>query len=189
MNTRLRGVVLAAIMIVGLAVTACSSNSTSPPARSPQATASGTPVAVVACAHAASVKDAKTKFVAHAGLGTGAFYKFLYKPFKDGKFKAHAKDRTKAMAVGGGAALFTAAELTDAKKDAEADKTLCKLVAPIDALDARLTLLGAGLTSGKLDAKAIRGARKDLASFTTQSAVLGVKVKQIKPASLGSFGS
>jgi hypothetical protein len=178
---------MAAVMIFGLAVTGCSSSHSSSAAAgsSPMASASGSPAGAVACAHVGSVKFAKTKFVLHAGLGAGAFYKFLYRPFKAGRFRKGAKGRIRSMLVGGGAALFTLHELKQAKRAAEGNKTLCKLVAPLDVLAAKMHGLGSGLKSGKLDTAAIHSAQSDLSSFTSKSGNLGAQVKQLAPASLG----
>jgi hypothetical protein len=185
---RFRGAVIAAVMIFGLAVTGCSSSAaTAAAGTSPHASMSGAATSTLACAHVGSVKFAKTKFVLHAGLGAGAFYKFLYKPFKNGKFKKGAKGRIKSMLIGGGAALFTLHELKQAKKAAEGNKTLCKLVAPINSLAAKLSGLGSGLKSGKLNTSAIDKAGTDFSSFTSKSGNLGAQIKQIAPASVSSF--
>jgi hypothetical protein len=128
---------------------------------------------------------AKTRFLLHAGLGIGAFRHFVYTPFKAGKFKSGAQGRVKAMIIAGAAALFTYHELKTAKKFAEANKTLCKLVAPIDKLTAALPGLGSGLKSGKLNDAGINGAAQNVASFKGSATRLGTPITERVPPSVG----
>jgi hypothetical protein len=72
------------------------------------------------------VKLAKTKFVANAALASGAFYQWVYKPFKAGTFKSGAKGRTAALIKGGLAGAFTYNRLKAALNDAKGDPTLSK---------------------------------------------------------------
>ena len=46
------------------------------------------------------VKFAKTKFVLHTGLAIGAFRRYIYKPWKAGKFQKGADGRTTALVEG-----------------------------------------------------------------------------------------
>jgi hypothetical protein len=79
------------------------------------------------------VKLAKTKFVANAGLATGAAYQWLYKPFKAGKFKKGAKGRTFALIKAGLAGAFTYNRLKAALNDAKGDPTLSKATNALQA--------------------------------------------------------
>jgi hypothetical protein len=72
---------------------------------------------------------AKTKFVAHAGAGFGAFHHWIYKPYRDGKFAKGAHGRIRAFVKGGLAALFVKREVRLALNDAKANPTLCKAIA------------------------------------------------------------
>jgi len=128
---------------------------------------------------------AKTRFLLHAGLGIGAFHHFVYEPFKAGKFKSGAKGRVKAMIIAGAATLFTYHELKTAKGFAEADKTLCKLVAPIDKVTAALPSLGSGLKSGQLNDASINGAAQNVASLKGSATSLGAPITEHVPPSVG----
>ena len=141
---------------------------------------------VAACSQVGTKHLAKTRFLLHAGLAIGAFRHFVYLPFKAGKFKSGAPGRIKSMAVAGAAALFAYHELKVAKGFAEADKTLCKLVAPIDALTAKLSALGGGLKSGKLDEAGINGAASNVASFNGSATKLGAPITETVPPSVGA---
>ncbi len=74
---------------------------------------------------------AKTRFALHAGLGLGAFHRYIYKPAKNGNFKAGADKRTSSFAKAAVAGLFTVHELKVAKGFALANPTLCNTVQSI----------------------------------------------------------
>jgi hypothetical protein len=138
----------------------------------------------VACSKVGTKKLAKTRFLLHAGLGIGAFRHFVYTPFKAGKFNKGAPGRTKSLVVAGAATLFAFHELKTAKGFAEADKTLCKLVAPIDKLTASMPGLGSGLKSGKLDSNGISATATNVASLKGSSTKLGAPITETVPASI-----
>jgi hypothetical protein len=142
--------------------------------------------AAMACAKAGTKHLTKTRFLLHAGLAIGAFRHFVYVPFKAGKFNSGAPGRVKSLAIAGAAALYAYHELKVAKGFAEADKTLCKLVAPIDQLSARLSSLGASLKSGHLDQAGINGAAQNVASFKGSSTKLGAPITETVPPSVGA---
>jgi hypothetical protein len=142
--------------------------------------------AVVACSKAGTKHLTKTRFLLHAGLGIGAFRHFVYVPFKAGKFKAGATGRVKSLAIAGAASLYAYHELKVAKGFAEADKTLCKLVAPMDQLAAKLSALGAGLKSGKLDEAGINSAAQNVASVKGSATKLGAPITETVPPSVGA---
>jgi len=127
---------------------------------------------------------AKTRFLLHAGLGIGAFRHWVYTPFKAGKFNKGQKGRVKTMVKAGAAALFALHQLKTAKKFAEADKTLCKLVAPIDKLTASLPGLGSGLKSGNLDSNGISTTATNVASLKGSATKLGSPITERVPASI-----
>ncbi len=115
---------------------------------------------------AATVKLAKTKFVANAGLAAGAFYQWLYKPFKAGTFKKGAKGRTAALIKGGLAGAFTYNRLSAALTDAKGDPTLSKATGA----------LSAGMASLKGLASKVRGGTATDADFNQGNNVInGVK--------------
>ena len=90
------------------------------------------------------------------------------------------------MAIAGAAALFAYHQLKVAKGFAEADKTLCKLVAPIDQLTARFSSLGSSLKSGHLDEAGINGAAGNVASFKGSATKLGAPITETVPPSTGA---
>lgn len=174
--------VVALIAVFGLTLTGCKSSSGS----SGSSGGSTHPAAAssTSCQQVGNVKFAKTKFVFHGGLAFGAFHRYLYKPFKAGSFKSGANGRVKALIKGGAAALFVVHELKYVKKDAEANKTLCKLVAPLDKAEATLSGMASKLKSGKAsdqDVSQLNGVGKNLDSVQSDAGKAGVEVKDKNP--------
>ena len=141
---------------------------------------------VVPCSQVGTKHLAKTRFLLHAGLGIGAFKHYVYDPFKAGKFNSGAPGRVKSLAIAGAATLFAYHQLKVAKGFAESDKTLCKLVAPIDQLTARLSSLGSGLKSGKLDEAGINSTAQNIASVKGSATKLGAPITEQVPTSAGA---
>ncbi|MEU0332897.1 hypothetical protein [Streptomyces sp. NPDC006193] len=78
-------------------------------------------------------KFAKTRFVVDAGLAAGATYQWIVKPWKAGKFKKGAKGRKLALVKAALAGAFAYNRLKAAQKNAKADPTLSKALAPLTA--------------------------------------------------------
>ena len=57
------------------------------------------------------INFAKTKFVLHSGLAFGAFHRYIYKPFKEGKFRSGAPGRRRTFVKAGLAGAFAYHEL------------------------------------------------------------------------------
>jgi hypothetical protein len=80
----------------------------------PGATAGGAAAvpsaAVTSCPSQAS-GFAKTKFLAHAALGFGAFHRYIYKPYRAGTFRSGAHGRIRAFIKATLAALFVKREI------------------------------------------------------------------------------
>ncbi len=127
------------------------------------------------------VHFATTKFVFHAGLAFGAFHHFIYKPLKAGDF-AHPLQHKAEVVKAGLAALFTYHELKIAIKDAQSSKLLSKLVAPLDALGAKMNSLGSNLKHGHISTADITSANGDIDAITQQSPV---HLKDLPTPSLG----
>lgn len=147
---------LSIILVIGLlALTAaCSSSSTSTNA----AAATGVAVSVAATATpgACPTKNtesfAKTKFVADVAIAGGAFKRYIYTPAKDGKFKKGANGRVLAFVKAAAAGALTVNRLEAAKTAAEANPTLCKLLAqPIAKFSAAVTGLIGKAKGGSID--------------------------------------
>ncbi|AXI77241.1 hypothetical protein [Peterkaempfera bronchialis] len=127
---------LAAPLLAALLLSGCSSSDKSTTSSgATAATATDDPHAGSASPTSTQdrVKLAKTKFVLNAGLAAGATYQWLYKPYKDGKFKKGASGRKAALVKGALAGAFTYNRLKAAIRDAQGDPTLSKAVAPLTA--------------------------------------------------------
>ncbi|MGW1072606.1 hypothetical protein [Streptomyces sp. NPDC002537] len=78
-------------------------------------------------------KFAKTRFVANAGLASGAAYQWIIKPYRNGAFKKGADGRTVALVKAGLAGTFSYNRFKAAVNNAKGDPTLSKAVAPLSA--------------------------------------------------------
>ena len=172
---------IAAVLLVVALVGCSSSNKTNTAASTMHKHVSTT---AVACSKVGTKKLAKTRFLLHAGLAIGAFRHWVYTPFKAGKFNKGQKGRVKTMVKAGAATLFALHQLKTAKNFAESDKTLCKLVAPIDKLTASLPGLGSGLKSGKLDSNGISTTATNVASLKGSATKLGSPITERVPTSI-----
>ncbi|MFI0741443.1 hypothetical protein ACH4PU_25690 [Streptomyces sp. NPDC021100] len=93
-------------------------------------------------------KFAKTRFVANAGLASGAAYQWIIKPYRNGAFKKGADGRTGALVKAGLAGVFTYNRLKAATRNAQGDPTLSKALAPVSAGIDSLKGLGTKLRKG-----------------------------------------
>jgi hypothetical protein len=132
----------------------------------------------------AHVHFAKTKFLLHAGLAFGAFHRYIYKPYKAGGFTPVSSHKL-AIVKAGAAGLFAYHEIKTALVDARSSSTLSKLVSPLTALESKMSSLGSGLKSGKLDGSAISNANSSVSSIGSQSASSGTSIKDLATPSLG----
>ena len=123
---------LSVILVIGLLAftAACSSKSSSTNAASAGA---GPSVVATASPGACPTKNtesfAKTKFVADVAIAGGAFKRYIYTPAKAGKFKKGANGKVVALVKAAAAGAFVINRLGAAKSAAEANPTLCKLLA------------------------------------------------------------
>ena len=160
------GVVLL-VLFIGLGA-ACSKSSSS------TASDAGPPVP---CTGVGSKSLPKTKFVLHMGLAFGAFHRYIYKPYKAGSFQSGAPRRIRTFLKAAGSAAVVVHELRIAKADAEADPTLCKLVAPLDSLDSKLGELTGRLKGNPTDpAAAIESANGAVDGVQQQATQLGAVI-------------
>ena len=99
---------------------------------------------VVSC----QISFAKTKFLLHTGIAAGAFYRYIYNPWRAGAFKQGAPGRKKALAKAAASGLVVVHELRTAARDAQCDGPALKTLArPMTAAVAAATALSA-LSSG-----------------------------------------
>jgi hypothetical protein len=154
---------LSVILVVApLAFTAaCSSSSSSTNAAA--ATGAAVSVAATATSSACPTKNtesfAKTKFVADVAIAGGAFKRYIYTPAKDGKFKKGANGRVLAFVKAAAAGALTVNRLEAAKTAAQANPTLCKLLAePIAKFSAAVSGLISKAKGGSIDPSAVDNA-------------------------------
>ena len=147
---------LSIILVTGLLAftAACSSKSSSTNA----AAAAGAAVSVAATSTPAACPTkntesfAKTKFVADLAIAGGAFKRYIYTPAKDGKFKKGANGRVLAFVKAAAAGALTVNRLEAAKTAAQANPTLCKLLAePIAKFSAAVSGLIGKAKGGSID--------------------------------------
>ena len=145
---------LSVILVIGLlAFTAACSSSSSSTANSAAADSAAAATATPgACPTKNTESFAKTKFVADVALAGGAFKRYIYSPAKAGKFKKGASGRVLALVKAAAAGAFTVNRLDAAKNAAEANPTLCKLLAaPIAKFSAAVSGLVSKAKSGSID--------------------------------------
>jgi hypothetical protein len=142
------------LMILLGGATACGSSSSSTQAAAPASqTASSAGVQTgspspASCASAGTRKIPKTRLLADLALTYGAFHRYLYKPYKAGTFHKGAHGRIKAIIKAGLATAVIVKLLSNAKKNAAADPTLCKFVPSIDTIKASLSNLTSKIRGG-----------------------------------------
>lgn len=131
------------------------------------------------------VRFAKTKFLVHSGLAFGAFHRYIYKPYKAGKFKKGASGRTKALVKAGVAGAFAAHEIKQARRAALSDDTLRPLVTRVDRLAARLGPLAAALKGGSFSPTDIAGAAAAVESLRDAGEQKGATIRDRQVPALG----
>ncbi|HEY6492854.1 MAG TPA: hypothetical protein VIZ43_06235 [Trebonia sp.] len=167
------------LLIIGLlAFTAACGSSGSSSTNAASGSGTGSNVVATASPSACPTSNtksfAKTRFVADIALAGGAFKRYIYTPAKAGKFKKGAKGKVTALIKGAAAGAFVVNRLNAAKNAAEANPTLCKLLAqPVAKFSAAVSgLIGqakGGLGSiNPSDVDGGSGALTDLHEAATQ---------------------
>jgi hypothetical protein len=128
---------------------------------------------VVSC----QISFAKTKFLLHTGIAAGAFYRYIYDPWRAGAFKKGAPGRTKALAKAAASGLVVVHELKIAARDARCDgpalKALARPMTAAVAAAGTLTTLSGG---GGLGSIGTAGAAFD--ELKSAAAAAGATIKQ-----------
>ena len=129
---------------------------------------------VVSC----QITFAKTKFLLHSGIAAGAFYRYIYDPWRAGSFKKGAPGRAKALAKAAASGVVVVHELKIAARDAQCDGPALKALAR--PMTAAVTAAGA-LTSlasltGGLGSIGTAGAAFD--DLKSAAAAAGASIKQ-----------
>ena len=110
-------------------------------------------VAPRAAAAPASCAFAKTRFLLHAGLGFGAYRRYVSRPAQTGAFAGPHK--LKAFAKAAAATVFAAHELHVAYTYAECSRILRPLATPLGRLVTSLVVLAAALHRDRADRAAV----------------------------------
>jgi hypothetical protein len=128
---------------------------------------------------------AKTRFVLHAGLAFGAFHRYIYKPYRQGAFRAGAPKRKRSIAKALIAAGFTYHEIKQARTAANQDPKLRALGSRLGGLTSRFgglrTLLAAG---GGL--AALGGINRAISAFSGRSKAAGFGITERAPPLKGA---
>src|ERR1700738_4387467 len=123
MRARRAGAVGAGMCLLIALVAGCGKSTTTSNAGPtvPGVTTTGT---ALVCPATETINLAKTKFVLHAGLAGGAFYHWIFQPWRHGDF--HGFHRLGTIVKAALAAAFVVHEINQARTDAHADPALCK---------------------------------------------------------------
>ena len=166
---------LCVVCVFGITAAGCgSSNSTSSAASSGGQAATST-------SGSSSIHFAKTKFVLHAGLAFGAFHRWIYKPLKAGDL-AHPLTHKLTVVKAALAGAFVVHELKLALRDAQADPKLSKLVAPITAVENKLSGAASSIRSGHPDTSSLDSVNGNIGSIHSQAAAAGQAITEQSPA-------
>ncbi len=181
MRARLLSKLLAVLLtgVLAVAASGCGSSSSSSNTAS-----SGQPQAAQTST-TSTTHFAKTKFALHAGLAFGAFHRYIYKPYKQGKFAGglfHHKLATIKAALAAG---FAYHEVRLALDDARSSKILSTLLSPLLALQTKLSTLRDELKSGQVNPAAITSANGTAGTISSQSAGRGQPIQDQATPSLG----
>jgi hypothetical protein len=169
----------ALVLALAIALAACGSSSSS---------SSSSVSAAVSSSATSSIKLAKTKFALHAGLAFGAFHRWIYKPVKAGTL-THPLSHKVTLVKAGLAAAFVYHELGLALKNAQADPTLSKVVAPVTALQAKLRGMPNTLKSGTTNPADVTDSNDLISSISQQSSSAGQPISEQVPTSLSTAGT
>lgn len=157
----------------GGAVTGGSATPTLSPSASPGATAAA------ACPTENTRNFAKTRFVADVGGAAFLVNRYIYRPYRDGAFTRGAQGRTVALIKAGAAAAASAKLLSNARKNAEANPTLCRTVAaPLGRLTDTLGGLTTSLREGTFDPRVVGGLGGEVDRLLERSGDAGVPVEE-----------
>jgi hypothetical protein len=123
------------------------------------------------------ISFAKTKFLLHTGIAAGAFYRYIYDPWRAGAFKQGAPGRKKALAKAAASGLVVVHELKIAARDARCDGPALKALArPMTAAVAAAGTLSALSGGGGLGSIGTAGAAFD--ELKSAAAAAGASIKQ-----------
>lgn len=126
----------------------------------------------------------KVRFATNIGLATGAFHRWVWKPYQAGTFTQGAEGRTTALVKAGLATAFSAKQLNDAKNNVKADPQLCKIFAqPLADLTTQFEALKDKVAKG--DMTAIEDTNKRVADLKETSKANGMPITDDENAPIG----
>ena len=189
--------ITALFLLLTLLVTGCASSSST--AGSPAAVAASATSAVAAAAASATTSGAaasdsacptsnttsfaKARFVADLGGAAFALRRYVYEPYKAGKFTKGASGRTVALVKATAAAASSVHLLKNAAANAKANPTLCKTIAgPLSSLITAVSGLSSSALSGGGSAGILGGLGGTLTGLLAKSGSGGVPVTETSPA-------
>jgi len=171
-------VAAAVCCIGGLGLAGCGSSTSS--SASVASSASSAPSTTSTASGTKSLATAK--FLLHAGLGFGAFHRWIYSPIKAGALKNPGSHKL-ALVKAGVAALFVYHEMKQAAENAKSSKLLRPLVAPLTAAGDKLNSLKTSITNGSVSASDIDGINSQLQQIKSTAAANGQTIKESVPSS------
>jgi hypothetical protein len=113
---------------------------------------------------------AKTKFLLHAGLAFGAFHRYIYKPYKSGKLGGGLFHNPAAKVKAALAAAFAYHEVRLALDAARGSKLLSRVLAPLLALQTKLSAMRSSLRHGDTSQVSAANSAADSAGSASSSA-------------------
>jgi hypothetical protein len=159
--------IIVSLVVLAVTVSACGSSSSS----------GGGSSSSTAATTQSTTHLAKTKFLLHAGLAFGAIHRYIYKPYKQGKFTGGLLHHKLATLKAGLAAAFAYHEIRLALDDARSSKILSRLLSPLLALQTKLSSLRDGLQHGRVDPAAIEGTNSQTNTVSSASRAAGQNIQ------------
>lgn len=181
---RILAAVVPLLLVVALLAGCGKSSSASSSAANPAAgnSATGAPAAAASCPTTETKPLAKTKFVLHASLASGAFVHWIYTPFKAKQLhlSIHNASHIAKAALAGA---FVVHELKQAKTDALGDPTLCKVViAPIQTVSDAFSSVVGKIRHGDVDASNLAPVVSGFSSLKNTASSLGSSITDKVPS-------
>ena len=151
--------------------------STSTPGGTAGSDTSAAPSAAVTSCPSQASGFAKTKFLAHAALGFGAFHRYIYKPYRAGAFRSGTHGRLRAFIKAALAALFVKREIRLAGVAAQKSPALCKLiVSPLRTVSETVQAAVSKLKGG--DASGIGAVQNTITQVKSQASSQGSTITE-----------
>ncbi len=183
------------LLLLALLVTGCKSSSsattaTTAPVTSAAAAAAGSATATSAgtaaggCPTSNTASFAKTRFVADLGGAAFSLRRYVYQPYKAGKFTKGASGRTLALVKAAAAAAASVHLLKNADVNAKANPTLCKTIAaPLSSLISTVSGLTHSVLAGGGATGVLGGLGGSLTGLLSKAGTAGVPVTEASAAS------